>query len=325
MPRSDFAALRKRYGKHSSHAIDPLGELLQRYQQYRNTRALDLAAVALALGAQPQDIDALDPLAVKALQDTNPNFDPSAVGSYSDAQWMGIVNSAKGKYFEYLVVDELNTGGTVGDLTLPDGYTAELATSMTQPGWDLQITDSQGHVADLLQLKATESVGYLRDTLKRYPDIQILTTDEVAGGLPSSQMVLNSEMSENDLERAVNAAALHSDAGFLDEFWDAFNPLMPLLLIVATQGYQVVVNKQQVAGAMENAKARAARSLLAGGVGAVLKTVSGSWLVSALGAITAGMFFDRSQNIDELVNALRSRNRLLASRVRHYQTLAQRS
>lgn len=325
MARSEFEALRKRYGKLKSTAIDPMGDLLKRYQQYNNTRALDLAAIALALGTQPQGIDTLDPLAVKALQDTNPNFDPTEVGSYSDEQWMGIVNSAKGKYFEYLVMDELNTGGTVGELTLPDGYTAHLATSMTQPGWDLRIIDSQGHVADLLQLKATESVGYLRDTLERYPDIQILTTEEAASGLSSSQMVLNSEMSEGDLEQAVNAAAMQTDAGFLDEFWNTFNPLMPLLLVVATQGYQVVVNKQQVAGAMEVAKARAARSLLAGGVGAVLKTVSGSWLVSALGAITAGMFFDRSQNIDELVNALRGRNRLLRSRVRHYETMLQRS
>lgn len=325
MARPEFEALRQRYSKLRNHAIDPMGDLLKRYQQYRNTRALDLAAVALALGTQPQDIDTLDPLAVKALQDTNPNFDPSAVGSYSDEQWIGIVNSAKGKYFEYLVVDELNAGGTVGDLTLPDGYTAHLATSMTQPGWDLRIADSNGQVAELLQLKATDSIAYLRDTLERYPDIQILTTDEVASGLPGNQMVLNSQMSENELEQAVNAAAGHSNAGYLDEFWDAFNPLIPLLLVVATQGYQVVVNKQQVAGAMEVAKARAARSLVAGGVGAALKTVSGSWLLSALGAITAGMFFDRSHNIDELVNALRARNRLLASRVRHYQTLAQLS
>ena len=67
-----------------------LGELLHRYQQYRNTRALDLAAVALALGTQPQAIDTLDPLAIKALQETNPNFDPAAVGNCSDEQWTGI-------------------------------------------------------------------------------------------------------------------------------------------------------------------------------------------------------------------------------------------
>ncbi|MBK9440573.1 MAG: hypothetical protein IPN53_04345 [Comamonadaceae bacterium] len=52
MARPEFEGLRQRYGKLRSHAIDPMGDLLKRYQQYRNTRALDLAAVAL--GTQPQ-------------------------------------------------------------------------------------------------------------------------------------------------------------------------------------------------------------------------------------------------------------------------------
>ena len=114
-----LAALRKRYRAYSSDEIDPMSDLIVRYRQFKNTRTLDLAAVALSLGDQPESSDDLNPLAVKALHDTNPNFDPSQVGKYSDQEWMGIVNSAKGKYFEYLVVDELNAGGTVGDISLP--------------------------------------------------------------------------------------------------------------------------------------------------------------------------------------------------------------
>ena len=317
-------ALLGRYGKYKSDAIDPMGDLLDRYREYKNARALDLAAVALSLGIQPDSSDALDPLALKALHDTNPNFDPSNVGSYSDQEWMGIVNSAKGKYFEYLVVDALNSGGTVGDLTLPDGYSAHLATSMTQPGWDMQILDQHGETAELLQLKATESVGYIHDTLVRYPDISILTTGEVAHGLGPNDMVIDSRMSEDDLERAINSTAVGLDHGYLDEFWDNFHPLMPLLAIVVTQGYRVVMDKQSVTSAIEVAKARVARGLVASGVGALAKTLSGSWIVSALGAVTAGMFFDRAQNIDELVSAMKSRNRLLKARTNHYHALAAR-
>jgi hypothetical protein len=244
-------ALRAKYSADASKDIDPMGDLLARYRQYKDTRALDLAAVALSLGIQPETSDGMDPLALKALHDTNPNFDPGNVGSYSDQEWLVIVNSAKGKYFEYLVVDELNAGGTVGDLTLPDGYSAHLATSMTQPGWDMRIVDGHGDTADLLQLKATESVGYIHDTLERYPDISILTTDEVAKGIGPNDMVLDSKMSEADLDHAINSTAAGLDHGYLDEFWDNFHPLVPLLAIVATQGYQVVMNKQQVGGAME--------------------------------------------------------------------------
>jgi hypothetical protein len=314
-----------RYRQYRSNEIDPMGDLLTRYQQYKNARALDLAAVALSLGIQPESSDAMDPLALKALHDTNPNFDPGNVGSYSDQEWMGIVNSAKGKYFEYLVVDELNAGGTVGDLTLPDGYSAHLATSMTQPGWDMRIVDGHGDTAELLQLKATESVGYIRDTLERYPDIAILTTREGASGLGPNDMVIDSKMSEADLERAINSTAVGIDPGYLDQFWDAFNPLIPLLIIAATQGYQVAVNKQTVSSAIEVAKARAARGMVASAAGALVQVLSGSWIASALGAVTAGMFFDRAQNIDELVEALKPRNRLLAARAQHYQVLVARA
>lgn len=300
-------------------------ELLERYRQYKNTRTLDLAAIAIGLGIQPDSSDAMDPLALKALKDTNPNFDPSEVGSYSDAEWMGIVNTAKGKYFEYLVVKELNAGGTVGDLTLPDGYSAHLAASMTQPGWDLRIVDAHGDTAELLQLKATESVGYIRDTLERYPDISILTTGEVAGDIGPHDMVIDSKMSEADLERITNMTAGGADHGYLDQFWDNFHPLIPLLLIAATQGYQVAVNKQTVWSAMEVAKARAARGMVASAAGALFKALSGSWIASALGAVTVGLFFDRSQNIDELVEALKSGSRLLTARAQHYRVLVARA
>ena len=78
---------------------------------------------------------------------------------------------------------------------------------------------------------------------------------------------------------------------------------------------------RHVAGAVEVAKARAARSLLAGGAGAVIKTITGSWIVSVLGAISVGMAFERSQNIDELVEVLKSRNKVLHLRVDHYMNL----
>jgi len=315
----------RRYRKYHSDAVDPLGDLVRKYRQYKDTRTLDLAAVAIGLGTQPTSTDELDPLALKALQDTNPNFDPGSVGSYSEQEWNGIVSSAKGKYFEYLVTNELNTGGTVGDLTLPQGYSAQLADSMTQPGWDIRIVDEKGVTAELLQLKATESAGYIHDTLQRYPDISILTTEEVARGIGPNDMVIDSKMTEADLEHAVSSTAEGLETGYLDEFWNNFHPLLPLFVIVATQGYQVVMKKQQVRSAMEVAKARVARGVVAGGVGAIAKTFTGSWIAAALCAVTAGMFFDRAQNIDELVAAMRDRNKVMTARRQHYQNLLART
>lgn len=303
-------------------SFDPMGDLVQRYRQYKNSLPIDLAAVATSL-----TLDSgmeIDPLALKAIQDTNPNFNPDKLGDYSSEELMGIVNSAKGKYFEYLVVENLNAGETVGDVTLPDGYQAALAGSMNQPGWDLRIMDENGRAAELLQLKATASSGYIHDTLERYPDIVILATDEVANGMPHDSTVLDSNISEAELEKTINGTLAGHQTGFLGEFWDSFNPLIPLLVIAGTQGYQVAVNKQRVSSALEVAKARAARGLVAAGVGAVFKAITDSLIISIPAGLLAGWYFDRGQNIDGLVEAIRNSNKKMLSRSEFYRNLANR-
>ncbi len=317
-----LSSLLGKYRSHASDAPDPMARLADRYSQFKSTSPMDLAAVAtsLALGSY----DDLDPLALKAIRDTSPNFNPDSLDAYSDAQLTGIVNSAKGKYFEYLVVEKLNSGQAVGDVALPAGYQAQLADSMNQPGWDLRIVDEDGAVSQLLQLKATESIGYIHDTLTRYPDIVILTTDEVANGVSANGMVLDSHIAETDVEEAVRTAIDQAGDGFLEQFADAFDPLLPLLVIATTQGYQVIVNQQSVADALEVAKARATRSLIAGGAGAAAKVAAHSLWVAIPVAMLAGWLFDRSQNIDDLVAAIRKHNQILAHRKDFYLALASR-
>lgn len=89
-----------------------------------------------------------------------------AVRNQSDEHLQGFLSGIKGKLFELRYEEFLNDGN------LPDGYHAELANSATQPGWDLSIHGPDGHIAELLQLKATDSVSYVHQALERYPDIQ---------------------------------------------------------------------------------------------------------------------------------------------------------
>lgn len=91
----------------------------------------------------------------------------------SPDQLVGLASGVKGKLFELSLLDHLNTPGQ-----LPDGWHAVLAHSATQPGWDLEVLDAHGYVADLIQAKATESVEYIRQALERYPSIDITTTSE---------------------------------------------------------------------------------------------------------------------------------------------------
>ena len=102
------------------------------------------------------------------------------VRSLHDSQIPGVVAAVKGKLFEMQYMDYLNDGN------LPEGYHAELAHAANQPGWDIAVHGPDGHVASLLQMKATDSVEYVRHALERYPDIDVVTTDEVY-----SQLVMN--------------------------------------------------------------------------------------------------------------------------------------
>lgn len=121
---------------------------------------------------------------------------------------VGLVNGVKGKLFELKYVDYLNGG------ELPDGYTAHLATSANQPGWDITVTGPNGHTAELLQLKAADSVGYVKEALAHHPDIQVITTDEVydklvlhgaAGGVTDSG-ISNAALGDHVSQAADHAA-----------------------------------------------------------------------------------------------------------------------
>ncbi len=85
----------------------------------------------------------------------------------------GLISGIKGKLFEIDYVDWLNHGH------LPDGWTAEMAHAANNPGWDIAIHDGQGHVADVLQLKATESLAYVREAIAAHPDIDVVVPHDL--------------------------------------------------------------------------------------------------------------------------------------------------
>jgi hypothetical protein len=89
----------------------------------------------------------------------------------------GLINGIKGKLFEGRYADWLN------DSHLPAGFHAELAHAANNPGWDIAIKDSHGHISDVLQAKATASMDYVHEALNAHPDIDVVTTSEVFDGL----------------------------------------------------------------------------------------------------------------------------------------------
>lgn len=97
----------------------------------------------------------------------------------------GFVSGVKGKLFEVKYCDWLNQGH------LPAGDHAELAASSTQPGYDLIIKDSHGHVDEVIQAKAYETLTGVKEHLDKYPQYDVVVvphdqvTDAIHAGLPA--------------------------------------------------------------------------------------------------------------------------------------------
>lgn len=156
-----------------------------------------------------------------------------AINGRSGEELSGLVNGIKGKLFELRYVEYLNDGN------LPDGYKAVLADSPINPGWDIAILDSSGNVDGLLQAKATSSLGYVQDAFEKYPDIPIVTTEEVYGHLTMhgiSENVINSGISNDEISTLVEECMKSGN----DYSLSVGPPLIPALII----GYSVYKNEK---------------------------------------------------------------------------------
>ncbi len=302
--------------RYASGGAEPSGEAFYRaFERYIRANRESLFDITLAVtSAQislPDGPESVDPLLLKAIHTTNPSLTEARLFSLGGDELQGAVNTAKGKYFEYLVVERLNNGEQVGPIVLPNGSHAELAESLTQPGWDLRIVDSHGMTAEYLQLKATDSVGYIREALGRYPDIEILATHEVA----HSGLVLDSGMTDAQLHEQVSGAIDAVDNSVTERFLDYFSPLFPLVAIAAWEGYKVSVGQQSL-DAFKLAIARRGQRIVAAKLaGAAVYAVGGGYLAIPA-AFAGGLLFDRTMNQTAILTSYKEHaSRMLALRL----------
>ena len=228
-----------------------------------------------------------------------------AVGRMSGNELVGLTSGVKGKLFELELVDHLNHGG------LPDGFHAEIAQSATQPGWDIQVTDAQGHVDELLQAKATESASYVKEALERYPDIDVTTTTEVHAQLLAmglAQNVHNSGISEAVLQAKVDAAA-HAGSAF-----DA-SDLVPSSLGLAVIALSAFMNKEM--NQREKGAAFGTRSAKAGAssaVGKLAMVATQTWWLGLIAGVGSSWLASRGHGKREQYEALKAALGVMASK-----------
>jgi hypothetical protein len=240
-----------------------------------------------------------------------PNLNIGSLGSYNEEQLSGIMQAWKGKYFEVQVRDSLNTGEWIGDLQLEAGQTATLAESPTQSGWDLQILNEDGNVDQLLQLKATDSLSYIKSTLEENPEFQILATEEV---LKNAEDITNLVIPSN-----IRNDELRSDLAdpFATTIIDVLLPGLPFAIIALGEGRKVLIGKQDLNTAVNTAIERSIKSGVALSVGTIVYLLDGG-LLSVPSTFLTRIGIDRVQLMHRINNKVNKKKEEILTMNRSY-------
>ena len=271
----DLAGLATAYPAQDRAALVALAE---RYRRRNEREVLELAAVAsdislddlTTLGLEPD----ANPQLIEAFQLQYPNVELASLSERSSEALEGFVSGVKGKYFEVLVRDELNTGETLGELQLEPGQIARLAESPTQRGWDLEILDRQGETVEQIQLKATESMSYVRDALEKYPEFRVAAPEELDS---TSHEILGTGISDFELEEATEEhIAELSESAITDalqttaEFGVDVIPLGSVLFIGVIEGRRYLMGEATLRESMRRGGRRLPRATAYSGIGTAL-------------------------------------------------------
>lgn len=273
MDRSKLQSLKNRYrAEGKKYSADSIKKLYDKHIRNREKSLIDSLTAAAALGAilyvDKIDLSEISPQMESAFHMAFPSKSIDSIYDMHGDELTGLVSAWKGKYFEVIVADKLNQGEWVGELHLEEGQVAQLADSVTQPGWDMQILNPDGSIAHELSLKATDSLSYLKSALERYPDIDILTTDDVLSNTDAiSDHLISSGMYNNDLEEAiVNPISSLMDSP-LEDVMEAVLPGLPFVIIALSEGRHVIMGKRSFEKILPNILKRSTKAGISIGAG----------------------------------------------------------
>ncbi len=287
----------------SEKVSDRISALYQHYIKKHSSALMDSAAAAVALYgifmADQIDFSKITPQMEEAFNLAYPNVELNSLADLNPDQIEGFIAAWKGKYFEVLVRDQLNAGEWVGDIHLEPGQVAQLAESAAQTGWDLQILNSDGTIANEIQLKATDSLSYVKEALERYPDIQVLTTDEVAIPKELHEKILSSGLSNESLEKTiVEPMSSLFDTPF-ENFVEGILPGLPFVIIAVGETQKVLMGRKSYENAFRDLIERSAKTGISVGVGSIVYLLDGG-IISLPATIITRLGIDRYQLLDQL-------------------------
>ena len=208
----------------------------------------------------------------------------------------GLLAGIKGKLFEQQYVEYLNDGN------LLDGYTAQIAEVANQPGWDIAISGPNQGLVEVIQAKATDSVGYVVAALEKNPQIDVVTTDEVYSQLVmsgvSDSMVTNSGITNASLEDALTEAVDSADISL------NFTPPWFTVALIAFTTYKsedlTLFQKARSAGD------RTGKAYLSFILGGTLAAATNTWWLGVVGTVASRFLADEGARRRALFDKLNS-------------------
>ena len=260
---------------------DALFELAQKYRSRDEREILEVAAIAADVSLD--DVQNLelepeaDPQFLEAFRLQYPNVVSAGLDSLRgapDERLDGLANGVKGKYFEVLVRDRLKAGERLGELQLEPGQTAQLAESSTQPGWDLRIVNADGSIDERLQLKATDSMSYVKKALDDYPNIRVVVPSEIND---ASDEVIGTGISNEQLELTTDVQIGEMSEGAVDDLLDkgaeaAFDsiPLVSMATTGVIEGRNVLTGRSTLRESSRRGARRTGRAAAYDAIGTAL-------------------------------------------------------
>jgi hypothetical protein len=248
------------------------------YRRRNEREILELAAIASDIGLGDVTTFGLEPDAnpqlLEAFKLQYKNVDPESLVGRSEEELQGFISGVKGKYFEVLIKDRLNSGETLGELRLEPGQVARLADLPNQQGWDLEIVDHQGDPVDLIQAKATVSIAPVREALRENPDIQVAVPDNLDNASPD---VLGTDISWDDLSAEAEAHIGEMSEGAMAnalqstaELGIDVIPVGSVLLIGVVEGRRYLMGEATLRESMRTGAGRLPRAMAYSGIGTAL-------------------------------------------------------
>jgi hypothetical protein len=291
--------------EYSEKSKEELYQLHQSYLKRKQETITEALAASIALNEIFRediiDLSAVTPKMQEAFDISFPKLQIEDLSGFTDNQLTGVISNWKGKLFEIEVRDRLNAGDIVGDLSLVEGQSASIATDVTQPGWDLQILNEDGTTAELLQLKATNSLSYINSAFEKYPGIDIMSTSEIAD---LNDNLINSDISIEDLNSAIETPMQSLFEDFGDHALNILLPGLPFFIICLSEGRHVFINKKTADQAFLNATDRAAKTSIAIGTGLLTTYLTSLSLIGATATFLTRLAFkeiEKEEKTEELI------------------------